>query len=259
MKKILFLGYNSNQTKIIEKIKYFKKNITVKQSSKKVSYNVVKNFDLVISFGYRHIIEKEIISKFKNLINVHIGFLPYNRGAHPNFWSFMENTPSGVTIHKIDEGIDTGNIIYQKLIDFDLNKNRKRLTFSNTYKKLIGEIENIFIENIKSIININFEEFKQTGKGSYHHSNELPNLLKSWDQNIYMTVMKYEKQKREFIKKKLDLLDQIEQTRKKNNINWMNILRNSLKVSPSKTLEILDMINQDDDKISKLFKKINEK
>ena len=102
MKKILFLGYNSNQTKIIEKIKYFKKNITVKQSSKKVSYNVVKNFDLVISFGYRHIIEKEIISKFKNLINVHIGFLPYNRGAHPNFWSFMENTPSGVTIHKID-------------------------------------------------------------------------------------------------------------------------------------------------------------
>ena len=74
-----------------------------------------------------------------------------------------------------------------------------------------------------------------------------------------MTVMKYEKQKREFIKKKLDLLDQIEQTRKKNNINWMNILRNSLKVSPSKTLKILDMINQDDDKISKLFKKINEK
>ena len=71
--------------------------------------------------------------------------------------------------------------------------------------------------------------------------------------------MKYEKQKREFIKKKLDLLDQIEQTRKKNNINWMNILKNSLKVSPSKTLEILDMINQDDDKISKLFKKINEK
>ena len=74
-----------------------------------------------------------------------------------------------------------------------------------------------------------------------------------------MTVMKYEKQKREFIKKKLDLLDQIEQTRKKNNINWMNILKNSLKVSPSKTLKILDMINQDDDKISKLFKKINEK
>ena len=109
------------------------------------------------------------------------------------------------------------------------------------------------------IVNKTFEEFKQTGKGSYHHSNELPNLLKSWDQNIYMTVMKYEKQKREFIKKKLDLLDQIEQTRKKNNINWMNILRNSLKVSPSKTLKILDMINQDDDKISKLFKKINEK
>ena len=38
----------------------------------------------------------------------------------------------------------------------------------------------------------------------------------------------------------------------------MNILRNSLKNSTSETLKILNSINTDDDKISKLFKKLND-
>ena len=52
-----------------------------------------------------------------------MSYLPYNRGAHPNFWSFVNNTVKGVTIHEIDQGIDTGKIILQKSIKFDLKKN----------------------------------------------------------------------------------------------------------------------------------------
>ena len=40
------------------------------------------------------------------------------QGAHPNFWSFYDNTPSGVTIHLIDAGIDTGDVLYQKKLIF---------------------------------------------------------------------------------------------------------------------------------------------
>jgi len=40
--------------------------------------------------------------------------LPYNKGSHPNFWSFIENSPKGVSIHEIDEGIDTGKLIASK-------------------------------------------------------------------------------------------------------------------------------------------------
>ena len=43
-----------------------------------------------------------------------------------------------------------------------------------------------------------------------------------------------------------------------NNINWMNILEKFLKNSTSETLKILNSINTDDDKISKLFKKLND-
>ena len=193
------------------------------------------------------------------MINLHISYLPYNKGAHPNFWSFAENTPSGVTIHKIDNGVDTGNIIYQKLLDFELNKNRKKLTFKKTYFKLISEIENLFVMNIKNILNNDYDEFKQIGSGNYHDTGELPSVLKSWNQNIFNTITKYQIEKNKNINRKLELLNDIEKTRKNNNVNWMNILRHSIKNSPLKTLRILNSINSDDDIISKLFKKLNEK
>ena len=98
------------------------------------------NIDLLISFGYRHIIDEEILKRKNNILNLHISYLPFNKGAHPNFWSFAENTPSGVTIHKINKKIDSGNIIYQKILDFELNKNKKKLTFKDTYSVLISEI-----------------------------------------------------------------------------------------------------------------------
>ena len=194
MKKILFLGYNNDQTSLIDKIKFHKKNWSVKQTQKKIDINTAKKFNSIISFGYRHIIDQNIIDNLKYpIINLHISFLPYNRGAHPNFWSFAKNTPSGITIHQVDRGIDTGKIIYQKQIDFELLKNKQTLTFSKTYNVLKNEIENLFLDNIDDIINQEINSTKQIGKGSYHNKKDLPKLLKTWEQNIYQTVLKYKK------------------------------------------------------------------
>jgi methionyl-tRNA formyltransferase len=67
----------------------------------------------------KKIINEDLVNKLKNpIINLHIGYLPFNRGFHPNLWSFLENTPSGVTIHEIDKGLNTGPIILQKQINF---------------------------------------------------------------------------------------------------------------------------------------------
>ena len=192
MKKILFLGYNRDQTSLIDKIQLHKKNWSVEQTEKKIDLNLDQKFNSIISFGYKHIINREIINNLKYpIINLHISFLPYNKGAHPNFWSFVENTPSGVTIHQVDHGVDTGKIIYQKKIDFELFKNKQTLTFSKTYKVLINEIENLFLENIEDIINQKFISIEQIGKGSYHSKKDLPKLLDNWEQNIYQTVLKY--------------------------------------------------------------------
>lgn len=92
------------------------------------------------------------------IFNLHISLLPYNREASPNFFSFIENTPKGVTIHQIDEGLDTGPILAQKELFFDESKE----TFASSYEKLILEIQMLFKENWSSISDKNYQLYAQT-------------------------------------------------------------------------------------------------
>ena len=59
------------------------------------------------------------------------------------------------------------------------------------------------------------------------------------------------------IKKYLKIIDEIEKTRSKNNVNWMDILRLSIKNSPDETMKIMKKIDGKDNKISKLFKTLS--
>ena len=175
--QILFLGYSKKDTSLISRIE--KKGRVVVQSSEKISWE--DEFDLIICFGYRHIIKKEQICKSSApIINLHISYLPWNKGAHPNFWSHYDCTPSGVTIHEIDSGIDTGNIIYQRYVNFK----DKEDTFALTYKRLIFEIEDLFNKNIDSILSKNWKSKPQRRVGSTHKEADLPSLFKGWDSNI---------------------------------------------------------------------------
>ena len=187
MNKVLFLGYNEKQNSLINSLKK-NKNLIIDHKNEIIYLDEVKKYDLVVCYGYRFKITKDIVKHYKEIFNLHISYLPFNRGAHPNFWSFIENTPSGVSIHKIDNGFDTGNIIFQKLINFDLIKNKKNLTFTNTYKKLIIEIEELFLKNFDKLLNRDYNEQKQLNGGSFHKIKDLPTNLKSWDQNIYDTI-----------------------------------------------------------------------
>jgi len=56
----------------------------------------------------------------------------------------------------------------------------------------------------------------------------------------------------------LKIIDQIENTRKKNNFNWMNILRIALKNAPEETLKVMKKINNADSQILKLNKKFRK-
>jgi hypothetical protein len=56
----------------------------------------------------------------------------------------------------------------------------------------------------------------------------------------------------------LDVIDQIEKVRSKNNKNWMNILRLAFKNSPEGTAKIMAEIYKQDNKISQLAKKLTK-
>jgi methionyl-tRNA formyltransferase len=50
------------------------------------------------------------------VLNLHPAFLPYNRGWHNSAWALLENTPYGGTLHFMNEGVDTGDIVHQKRV-----------------------------------------------------------------------------------------------------------------------------------------------
>ena len=159
--KVLFLGPNNSPL-----IAFLRADGTeVSQLELPISIIDTRHYDFLISYGYRFIIESEILSLFSNrAINLHISYLPWNRGADPNFWSFVDNTPKGVTIHHLDEGIDTGNIIVQKQIEFTPSEN----TLRKTYDRLQRELQRLFIENWDNIRNGKLPSKKQPPGGSFH-------------------------------------------------------------------------------------------
>jgi len=123
--------------------------------------------DFIISFGHRHIIPPITIDKYKDkLINIHISLLPWNRGADPNFWSWFDDTPKGVTIHRIDAGIDTGNILVQE----EVTKWHKGETLHSSWHHLMGRAKALFEDSWKNIRRDGLASRKAEGNGSYHRS-----------------------------------------------------------------------------------------
>ena len=249
--RVLFLGYSREQTRLIDELI---------ERGCQVSYTLgpiqtTEGFDLVVSFGYRHILTKAVIeSSDAPIVNLHIAYLPFNRGAHPSFWSFFEGTPSGVTIHLIDEGIDTGPILFRKCVEFDPDE----LTFAQAYDVLIEEIQDLFMERVDAIIEESFTPRAQRGRGSYHKVADLPKEFGGWDTRIGDEIRRLDGILGGEIERRLAIVDEIERVRKSNNVNWMDLLRLAIRSSPDASKKLIRRINQDDRRISDLLENLGQ-
>lgn len=172
----------------IELISFLQKNEkVVSVISDKLNLDMVKRISpkVIISYNYKHIISSEVINYVRgNIFNLHISYLPWNRGPNPNYWSFMEDTPKGVTIHQVAEGLDTGDILAQEEVFFD----EKKESFSSSYQKLNDKIVKLFIRNWESIKSGVYCLRKQEGNGTYHTMKDfrqfIGNQVINWDENI---------------------------------------------------------------------------
>jgi methionyl-tRNA formyltransferase len=176
--KVLVLGYGPSETTLIAALA--SRAVEVWHTDARITDTAP--FDLVVSFGYRHILRRPVIdSSPARIVNLHIAYLPFNRGAHPNFWSFFDGTPSGVTIHLIeDEGIDTGRILFQRYVNFAPDET----TFAKTYRRLIQEIEALFIAHFEAILSGDYTPKTPRHAGTFHRASELPKDFAGWDQDI---------------------------------------------------------------------------
>jgi methionyl-tRNA formyltransferase len=135
---------------------------------------------MAVMYGHRKILTQSEIEQYpKGVVNIHNSLLPWNRGAHPNFWSWYDDTPKGVTIHKVDAGLDTGDILIQMGIYMSL-----RETLSSSYLQLHNSAELLFDRNWVDIRN-GMPGKRQPRDGSLHKAKELeaifPHLSKGWD------------------------------------------------------------------------------
>lgn len=81
------------------------------------------NVDLVVLAGWMRILSPEFVRKYpKKIINIHPSLLPKYPGMDLNVHqAVLEHgeTETGMTIHYVDEGVDTGEIILQKTVAVD--------------------------------------------------------------------------------------------------------------------------------------------
>jgi methionyl-tRNA formyltransferase len=129
--------------------------------------------DYLVSCGYRHIVPEEILRiPSGGCLNLHPAYLPYNRGANPNVWSIVDGTPAGVTLHYMDSGIDTGDIIARRTVETD---------FSDTGKELYGRLEDAQVELFQDVwpdvVEENVDVIEQDADaGTYHETSDFEDL-----------------------------------------------------------------------------------
>ncbi|MDR0630476.1 MAG: hypothetical protein LBF70_00335 [Holosporales bacterium] len=87
------------------------------------------NADLFVSMSFNQIFKSEIINlPMLKSINCHAGKLPFYRGRNVLNWALINDEEEfGITVHYIDEGIDTGDIILQRIFSITDLDNYKTL------------------------------------------------------------------------------------------------------------------------------------
>lgn len=165
MTKVLILGQRGNT------LQQFLDGQHVLATSERISEGFItdNNIGLLISYGYRFILPQSIIDEVNgNAVNLHISLLPWNKGADPNFWSWYEETPKGVSIHWMTAGLDEGQIVSQREVNLT-----PEMTLKESYERLGAVIVELFGENIDSILDGSAPRIEQQTGGTSHKSKEL--------------------------------------------------------------------------------------
>ena len=110
----------------------------------------IHDINLVVLAGFIRLLSKEFINSLpqRSIINVHPSILPKFKGLNAVQQALKSGAKyTGVTIHYVDEGIDTGDIIQQETIKINENDTIKSL------KKRLQSLEHdLFPKVIKNIL-----------------------------------------------------------------------------------------------------------
>jgi methionyl-tRNA formyltransferase len=128
------------------------------------------NLDFVLGIHFPYIVPAEVLEIPRiGVLNLHPAFLPYNRGWHTPSWAILEDTPIGATLHFMDTGVDTGDIVHQKQLSISPGD-----TAHTLYRKLkLLEFE-VFQEAWPQIVSGAYQrQVQDPSAGTTHRRQEL--------------------------------------------------------------------------------------
>ncbi len=133
-----------------------------------------QELDAIVCVYWPWLLNENVFTLAKKTINFHPAFLPINRGWFPHVHSLIDGSKTGVTLHQIEKGADTGNIWAQKEIPILSTDTAKDI-----YDRLQNEIVKLFEEKWDDI---KFGRIKATPQNHsaaiYHSKNEIEKLDK---------------------------------------------------------------------------------
>ena len=139
------------------------------QDKKTVNSIVSYKPDMFILAWWPKLLKSNLINiPHLGCLNFHPSLLPYNQGKHPNFWSIVEETPFGVTLHFIDEKVDQGQIVFQQEIPYDWEDSGESL-----YRRSIESIVLLFKEKFHLLKSGIYEKKKPSVMGTFHYAKEI--------------------------------------------------------------------------------------
>ncbi|MCZ2100765.1 MAG: hypothetical protein LC107_04410 [Chitinophagales bacterium] len=108
---------------------------------------------IFLSLEFDKIIKTELFST-KELYNIHFSYLPMYKGMYTSAWPILNRENfSGVTLHKIDNGIDTGEIIQRRKIELTSSTTAQELYLQYIHQgtKLVSDhLDDIIFNRCKS-------------------------------------------------------------------------------------------------------------
>jgi methionyl-tRNA formyltransferase len=132
--------------------------------------------DALFSFSYLRILKSEILSIPRiGSFNIHFGYLPQHRGNLPLVYAMASNESfAGVTLHIMDEGIDTGDVVAQTKVPI-----LKTDTAKDMYFKCVDAGIELFENALPKIAKEQFERVPQKvlekERGNSYHPMKYPN------------------------------------------------------------------------------------
>jgi methionyl-tRNA formyltransferase len=140
MKKILLCSYRDWSNKICDKLEYHFKDydnlIIIKCNTQEKFLSIIKDnkFDYIFFLGWSDIIDKDIVDN-NFCICLHPSMLPKYRGGSPLQHQIINGEENiGVTLFKMDQHLDKGDILFQEAIfvfkDYDLSDIYDNITCS---------------------------------------------------------------------------------------------------------------------------------